>query len=275
MARKHKPVDDLWLKFSQTRDPATKKQLVEIYYPFVKKIAIGLAERLNYKVPVDELTSSGVDGLYRAIDRFQLGIGVKFESYSQQRIRGSMVDWLRKEDIIPRSVRMNNNSFEKTRQKMQAKRGRKVSDTEVAENLGVKAEFIRNRKKFQPLVFSSLDSPTASNDDEESIKYDVNINLIDRRASSPASKLKRMEFFNKLMSRGFTKTERLIVYLYYYKTLTMDRVAERINLSESRVSQMHKKIIPRLLDKIKRNPEYFSVDVSNFVHTARPKDEIL
>jgi|TARA_Y100000310_G_scaffold276053_1_gene292947 RNA polymerase sigma factor for flagellar operon FliA len=272
MKLNNKDLDTLWIEYTKTKSKKIKNKLIEAYYPFVKKIAAKLAEKLNYKVTIDDLTSSGIDGLYRAIERYKLGRGVKFESYAQLRIRGSMIDWLRKDDIIPRSVRMHYNKFERTRQEMQRDLGCKLTDDEIAEKLDISDEFVRNKKKFHPVMFCSLDNSNYNND--EVVKGDVNVNLIDQSAKNPEGRLRRIEFFNKLMGRNFNRTERMIVYLYYYKHYTMDKVAKQVGLSESRVSQMHKQILPRLRERVERNPEYFGKDIHSYVCNLQDKESV-
>ena len=271
MKKQDKIIDDLWMEFTKTKDPEIKNKLVEHYFPFVKKIANKMAEQLNYHVTADELASSGVDGLYRAIDKYQISRGVKFESYSQRRIGGSMIDWLRKGDIIPRSVRMNHNKWEKTKQKLQSEKGRRVTDDEVAVNLGVPMEFCKNKKKFQPVSFASLEG--VYGDNNEQIKQDSNFNMTDKSAPDPGGRMRRIEFFSKLLGRNFSRTEKKIIYLYYYLGLTMDMVADRVGLSESRVSQMHKRILPRLKDKIARNPQFFQ-NIGKYIVEINHKDAI-
>ena len=270
----------LWSKYkSEKREEIKKKlktQLVEKYYSLVKTISYKVAERLNWNVTPEELTSFGIDGLYVAIDRFDLTRGIKFESYASTRIRGSMIDNLRKEDVIPRSVRINNNQFEKVKNELESKQGERVREEEIIDEMGVdKDKYIKNVKNYTPAIFSSVDGLMSNNQNtNEYLKKDQNINLIDNNTQSPDSGLKRKEFFNKLLSKNFSKMERKIIYLYYYENLTMERVAEDLELSESRVSQIHKELLKRLKDKIKRNPKYFSDDVYSFVREGNDKDSL-
>jgi RNA polymerase sigma factor FliA len=255
----------LWKRFKKTGSKKLRHQLAEFYFPFVKKIAVRLAEKLAWQVQPDELSSFGIDGVYVAIDRFDLNRGVKFESFANSRVRGSMIDGLRRNDIIPRSVRITNDQMEKHRQRLQNHYKRRISDQEFIEITGMnEADFGMNKKRFVPITFSSLDSniDTETNDP---MKQDMNAVLIDKSIPSPDGTLCRKEFFNKLMSKQFSKLERQIVYLYYYSDLTMDRVASAVGLSESRVSQMHKTILGKLKEKVRRNPSYFDERVIPFV----------
>lgn len=255
-------IDEIHKEYSETRDAEIQSYLLEYYFPFVNKIAVRLAEKLGWQVQPDELASFGIDGLYKAIDSFDPSMGFKFESYSNRRIKGSMIDGLRRQDMIPRSVRISADQFEKKRQRLQNECGYRLSNTEVVSMTGMDEDnFNRTYQKFIPLIFSSLDQGCPDN----KFKQEHNINIIDKDAKAPGSDIFRHEFFSKLIGKDFSKNERDIVYLYYYKGYTMDRVAKNIGLSESRVSQMHKQIIDRLKVKISRNPSYFDKDVYGFI----------
>ena len=131
---------NLWKKFQSEKNPRKKckikNKLVEIYYPLVQKISYKVAAKLKWNVQPEELSSFGVDGLYVAIERFSTDRGVDFPAYANRRIGGSMIDGIRREDLIPRSVRMNYNLMEKTRQEIESENCRKVSEYEIIERLG-------------------------------------------------------------------------------------------------------------------------------------------
>lgn len=269
----------LWKKYRSAKTDKMKyesrNKLVEEYYPLVKKIAYKLAEKLNWKVSPEELTSFGIDGLFNAIGKFDVEQGVKFEHYAGTRIHGSMIDNMRKIDLIPRSVRLNSNHFEKVRGQLEAKHGRLIIDDEVAEELGVSIlEYNKNLKKYHPVIFSSLEGSDMTGSDDEGFKEDYNSSLIANNIPSPDSKIIRKEFFNKLLGNGFTATERMIVYLYYYKNYTMDRIADKLKISESRVSQIHKDVLPRMKKKIERNPKYFSEHVEELIKSTNDLESL-
>jgi RNA polymerase sigma factor for flagellar operon FliA len=186
-----------------------------------------------------------------------------------------MVDNIRKIDPVPRSVRLNNSNFEKVRSLLESKQCKSISDDEVAEEMGISiSDYNRNVKKYHPIVFSSLEGSDMHVDsgEEDMFKSDFNSSLISQNTASPDSKLIRKEFFNKLLGNGFSSTERMIVYLYYYKNFTMDKIAEKLKISESRVSQIHKDLLPRMKDKIERNPKYFSEHIEEFIKCSNDSD---
>lgn len=270
----------LWKKYRSAKTDKMKHEsrnkLVEEYYPLVKKIAYKLAQKLNWKITPDELTSFGVDGLFIAIGKFDVTQGVKFEHYATQRIHGSMIDNMRKIDLIPRSVRLNSTNFEKTRSKLESQKGRLITDDEVATELGISiSDYNQNLKKYHPVIFSSLEGSDMTNDgNSDMFKQDFNTSLTSRNTPSPDSKIIRKEFFNKLLGNGFSSTERMIVYLYYYKNYTMDRIAAKLKISESRVSQIHKDLLPRMKNKIERNPDYFSDHVEELIKSTNDSESL-
>lgn len=262
---------ELWRKFkgAKTRKEKedTKRQLIELYYPLVRKISFVVAKKLEWRVSPDELSSFGVDGLYVAIDRFNIERGITFPSYASIRIRGSMIDGIRKEDIVPRSVRINYHKLDEARKELQAEKGGIIGEAEIAERAGFDPDdLLRNGKKYTPVSFTSIDgSDICGEEKHEDYKSDLNDNLVDGSTQAADSKILRREFFCKLLSKGFSRTEQQIMYMYYYEDLTMDVIADRLGMSESRVSQLHKDVLPRLRDKIERNPSYFNSDITRFI----------
>lgn len=257
--------EKLWENFFIEKSTESRNRLIEHYYPYVKRISVKVAERLNWNVQPEELASFGIDGLYKAIDGYSPERGVKFESYANQRIRGSMIDGLRREDAVPRSVRVSSEQFRRHKQRLQNHFGRNISDSECAQIVGMnESEFNKSFKKFTLMTITSIDS-TVDNETQENMKYDSNSGLIDKSIEDPSFTPVRKEFFSKLMSNNFSSTERKIVHLYYYKDETMEGISKKVGLSESRISQMHKKIIEKLQDKIKRNPKYFGEDLIRYL----------
>jgi RNA polymerase sigma factor FliA len=268
------PIKLLWKKFksekSERRKESIKNELVLYYYSFVKKIAYKLAEKINWKVQPEELTSYGLDGLYGAIDKYDLTRGIKFELYAGTRIRGSMLDNLRKDDVVPRSVRINHNKHEQARLEIENELNRPANEIEILDKAGIKKEdYYSNKKKYIPVNYTSLQGSNMPPDhNNNTFKQDFNVNVIDHRISKPDSKLNRKEFFNKLLGKGFTDIERKIIYCYYWEGLSMHDISNIFRLSESRVSQMHKKALPKLKRKIQRNPDYFGLDILKFIQKS-------
>lgn len=261
----HEDLKSTWKKFKETNDEESKNQLINHYFSYVQKIAVKVAEKMGWQVQPDALTSFGVDGLYKAIEGYDISQNVKFESYASRRIKGSMIDGLRREDDTPRSVRMATDQFNKHKERMENYLGFRLSNVDFVNMIGMdESDYHNNFRKYNASSSASLDCHVDDSGPED-IRQDSNDYLIDDKCKSPDSDLCRKEFFSKLMSMNFNEMERKIIYLHYYEGYTMEKVAKVIKKSESRVSQLHKKILNRLKDKIDRNPNYFDEEVTGFI----------
>lgn len=269
---------DLWdaLRKAKTeyKKKEIRKKIADIYYPLVRKIASKMEKRLSH-ISADELASYGVDGLLSAIDRFCPEMGVTFPCYANFRIQGSMVDNIRKDDVIPRSVRMNYNKIETIRDSMIAEKGTNVTMDEVLSEAKIElTDFNINVKKYIPTSFVSIDgSDIRSSDRQEDFKQDVNDALLDKKTNSPDDEIIRREFLHKLISNGFSREEQKIIYYYYYENLTMEDIAAKLRMSESRVSQLHSEILPKMKNKILRNPKYFKAEINKFISCIPVREE--
>lgn len=264
----------LWKKYKKCHDLKTKNELIENYYFIVEKISANLERSLKYKISKHELASHGVDGLYRAIENFDLDRGIKFETYASQRISGSMIDGLRSEDWVPRSVRIRYSAINEAKEILETKSGKKVDDAEAAKFAGFcEKDFTKNKKKFMPISFSSIDECFSEIGIENS-KKDFNVFLKSNSVSSPDSKIIRKEFFNKLLGKNFSQRDRNIIYYYFYEELSMGEIAQKLDLSESRVSQMLKKLIVKLKLRAELNPEYFEKDILSVIEECNDRDSL-
>lgn len=258
-----------WEEYWRARNENEKNKLVSHYFEFVERIAGRLSNKLNHKVQPEELASHGVSGLYRAIEKFEVGRGNKFETYAYTRIWGSMLDGLREEDWVPRSVRIKHSKMEKIRQSLEAKNTSKVDNSDVLAEMDIdESEFYSNVNKFVVSSVSSIESCLNSDIDDDDNKKDFNASLIAKNNASPDSNIIRKEFLSKLIGRSFTKLERKIIYLYYYEELTMREIASKLEISESKVSQLHQTMLDRLKKKIETNPEYFGEDIFSTINNC-------
>jgi RNA polymerase sigma factor for flagellar operon FliA len=270
----------LWKKFQEEKIKSKKdiyrQKLVEAYYPLVQKISYRVAQNLQWNLQPEELASFGVDGLYIAIEKFSLDRGVDFPTYANRRIGGSMLDNVRKNDFVPRSVRLNYSLIDKKRQELETLKGRRVTEYEIIEQLGInQQEYLANSKKYSPLSFVSLEgSDITDASKSEDFKQDCIADLVDKSSSTPDSSLIRKEFINKLISKNFSPFEQKIIYYYYYENLTMGEIGRKINTSESRISQIHMDIIKRLKNKIERNPEFFGDNIEEMLKEGNNNDPL-
>lgn len=239
-----RPILDVWVSYKEDPTEETRNLLVEHYLKLVRYTADRLHARLPSEVMVEDLQSSGIFGLMDAIDAFDLDRGVKFETYCTQRIRGAIFDELRAMDWVPRLVRSRTAKMERARKDLQMSNGRPATEEEVTEHLDVsQGEFAKIKRDSRPVGMVSLNRKCYETDSSRDVtEMDV---VRDRRQESPVSKLQRDDL-KYLLTRGLSRAERLIVILYYYEEMTMKEIGITLDLSESRVSQMHSSILARL-----------------------------
>jgi RNA polymerase sigma factor for flagellar operon FliA len=208
--------EQLFIDYAENPSIDNRNKIIEEYYPILKKMAYSKAEKLNWKVLPEELTSYGVDGLIAAINKYDITVNDSFIGFANMRINGSMIDNMRRMDFIPRSVRVNNKLFEEARIKVESEKCRLVSGYEVAEEMGIDAsKYSKKVSNYQPVTFSSLEgSDDLSQNAGESFVNDYNnsltcVNELDPETILDAQyiyKIIKKEFIEKF-ARKKTKLE--------------------------------------------------------------------
>lgn len=246
----------LWDEFIKDRsNQALRNKLIERYLPLVQYHGERVWARLPNEVEQDDLVSAGIFGLMDAIDAYDPARGVKFETYCVPRIRGAMLDELRNMDWVPRLVRSRARKFSEANKELFNKLGRTPSDKELAEHLNLNQEEIgRLLNDANAVSLVSLNKKWYETDGSKDISE---IDLVeDQRGEDPARRIQKSDIM-KLVTKGLTRNERLIIILYYYEEMTMKEVGMTLDLSESRVSQMHSSIVSRLQQQLsERRPEF-------------------
>lgn len=240
----------IWRQYKKTGDTSLRNILIEEHLPIVKYVAERLFVKLPHSVDVDDLTSAGIFGLVDAIDRFDIERGVKFETYCTNRIRGAILDELRALDWVPRLVRQRAHKLERAVSKLEAKHGRAPSDTELARELGVSLESYDEMVKevSTAAILSQSAKWTGEEDEEGGGSMEV---LEDKQEPGPTEDLQKRELVD-FITKHLTKKERLILLLYYYEELTMKEIGATLDLSESRVCQIHSRVMLRLRHQLKK-----------------------
>jgi RNA polymerase sigma factor for flagellar operon FliA len=248
-------VPQLWRDYKTEATLPLRNTLVELYLPLVKYNAERIWARLPDGVDLDDLISAGVFGLMDAIDAFDLERGVKFETYCVPRIRGAMLDELRTMDWVPRLVRSKHTKLEEARKALEAELGRPPGSQEMAAKLGLTIEDYEKLEGDATAVsLVSLNKKWYETDSYKDVR-EIDI-LEDKKAEDPTHKLQNRDLM-RLVTRGLNRSERLIIILYYYEDMTMKEIGATLDLSESRVSQMHSSIVARLQQQLsKRRPEF-------------------
>lgn len=246
----------LWEAFkADPNNQDMRNRLVEIYLPLVKYNGERIWSRLPEGVELDDLISAGVFGLMDAIDAFDLSRGVKFETYCVPRIRGAMLDELRTMDWVPRLVRSKASKLNEAVKTLEAKYGRAATEVELSEHMGISiAELEKMVLDANAVNLISLNKKWYETDSYKDVR-EIDI-LEDKKAEDPTHRLQNRDLM-RLVTRGLNRNERLIIILYYYEDMTMKEIGATLDLSESRVSQMHSSIVSRLQQQLaKRRPEF-------------------
>jgi RNA polymerase sigma factor for flagellar operon FliA len=251
-------VQELWLQFKADPDNQDlRNRLVEQYLPLVKYNGERIWARLPEGVELDDLVSAGIFGLMDAIDAFDLSRGVKFETYCVPRIRGAMLDELRTMDWVPRLVRSKASKLNEAMKTLEARLGRAPSEQELAEHMQISlAELEKMVLEASAVNLISLNKKWYETDSYKDVR-EIDI-LEDKKGEDPTRRIQKNDLM-RLVTKGLNRNERLIIILYYYEELTMKEIGATLDLSESRVSQMHSSIMQRLQGQLgRRRPEFAS-----------------
>lgn len=250
-------VTQIWTAFkADTSNQDLRNRLVEMYLPLVKYNGERIWARLPEGVELDDLISAGVFGLMDAIDAFDLSRGVKFETYCVPRIRGAMLDELRTMDWVPRLVRSKASKLNEAVKSLEARLGRQPSEIELSERMGISvAELEKMMLDANAVNLISLNKKWYETDSYKDVR-EIDI-LEDKKGEDPTRRIQKNDLM-RLVTKGLNRNERLIIILYYYEELTMKEIGATLDLSESRVSQMHSSIVQRLQSQLERRRPEFS-----------------
>jgi RNA polymerase sigma factor for flagellar operon FliA len=250
-------IQRVWKKYRRQPTDKQRNLLIERYMHIVRFNAERIHAKLPTEVELDDLVSAGLFGLIDAIEAFDPDRGVKFETYCSSRIRGAILDELRSMDWVPRLVRNRSQRIQTATKILQSELGRIPSDKEIADRIGVSAgEFTRMSRDATAVSMTSLSRKAFNNDSSREVsEIDV---LKDEQAVNPVRELQKSDL-RQLIQKGLTSTERLILVLYYYEQMTMKEIGTTLDLSESRVSQMHSAIVERLKFQLKQRDREFRV----------------
>ncbi|GJQ25622.1 MAG: RNA polymerase sigma factor [Phycisphaerae bacterium] len=255
MVQTETDVKAIWKQYKKEPTQALRNQLIEQYMHIVRFNAERVHAKLPTEVDVDDLISAGMFGLIDAIDAFDLDRGVKFETYCSPRVRGAILDELRSMDWVPRLVRNRSQKIQSATKALQSELGRIPSEREVAERIGVSAEeYDRMSRDSLAVSMTSLSRKAYGGDSSRDLtEIDV---IKDQSAEDPVRELQKADL-KQLIQKGLSSTERLILILYYYEEMTMKEIGLTLDLSESRVSQMHSAIVERLRFQLRQRDKEF------------------
>ena len=235
---------DVWLSYKNEPTLEIRNVLMEHYLQLVRYTAERVHQKLPSEVDVDDLYSAGLFGLMQAIDAYKLELGFKFETYCTQRVRGAIYDELRAMDWVPRLVRSRSTKVDRARKSIEMETGERATDEEIIDQLEVdNLEYEKIERDSRPVMMTSLNRKAYDSDSSKEVQ-EIDV-VRDKRQENPVLELQRKDL-QLLLTKGLTRAERLIVVLYYYEEMTMKEIGLTLDLSESRVSQMHSSILARL-----------------------------
>ena len=229
-----------------------REEVIIQYSPMIKYVANRIAMRLPPHIEVDDLISVGVLGLMDAITKYDSSRGAKFKTYAEFRVRGAILDELRSLDWVPRSIRQKASQVDKVVQGLQAKLRRTPEDEEVAKEMGLSLDQFHetlNETKSIP-IFSLEDLGIAKESGDQQSLLDCLAGKADADPQTQVRLVELKEIIAKAID-ALPEKERLMVSLYYYEELTMKEIGAVLDITESRVSQIHSKAVYRLRTKLK------------------------
>lgn len=236
--------NEYWIRYHQNKAPELKNELIENYVYLVKLVAGRLGMYLNHYVELEDLIGYGVMGLIDAIDKYDYTKNVKFETYASLRIRGAIIDEIRKLDWVPRSLRKKQKDLNKIHSELECELGRVPTDDEVANRLEMDKDAY-----LQLLQESNVNALVFIEDYKlqvESIKEDT--------SNSPDDQIERKEMIAYLAEaiKTLPEREQMVISLYYFDEMTLKEISAILEVSESRVSQLHTKGVSRLRQKLEK-----------------------
>jgi RNA polymerase sigma factor for flagellar operon FliA len=247
----HKTEEELWGLYRKNRDPRIREAFIKQYAPLVKYVAGKVAVGMPHNVEFDDLVGFGVFGLLDAIDKFDPEKNVKFKTYAVTRIRGAIFDELRSIDWVPRSVRQKTREIEEVIGSLEAQLGRTASDQEIAQSLGLSEdEFLKTMMKISGTSILSLNDVWLSGDENDKMSIGESIeapNSLNPDVIVEKDEIRRViiDAINELPDK-----EKKVLVLYYYEDLTLKEIGQVLEVTESRISQLHTKAILRLRAKL-------------------------
>lgn len=235
--------EKLWAEYQKKPTAELREQLILAYAQLVKLVAGRMSMYLGHNVEFDDLVSYGIFGLIDAIDKFDLDKNVKFETYASLRIRGAILDQIRKMDWIPRTVRQRQKQLDDAIKQVEMRTGKAATDEEIAKELSISEDELTN---WQAQL--NITSVVSLNEFEETGPEPVIDNSMRSSFAQPEEVVEEEELKLKLTEslQVLTEKERNVIELYYYEEMTLKEISKILEVSESRVSQLHTKAILKM-----------------------------
>ena len=240
----------LWEDYSKKRTAELQEKIIIEYAGLVKLVAGRLSMYLGYNVEYDDLVGYGTFGLIDAIDKFDYTKGFKFETYASLRIRGAILDQIRKMDWIPRSIRQKQRKIDAAFQSLEIKHGKNINDDDIAKELDISVEEYenwQNQTKITNII--SLDEFLEQGSES---KVEQSLTAVFDQPEKVVEKKELKELLMKTLE-SLTEKEKKVIVFYYYEELTLKEISKVLEVSESRISQLHTKALQKMKNKLGAN----------------------
>lgn len=246
----------LWDDYARTKSPEIREKIILEYAPLVKLVAGRLSMYLGYNVEYDDLVGYGIFGLIDAIDKYDNMKAVKFETYASLRIRGAILDQIRKMDWIPRTIRQKQKKIDTAMKEIESAKGRAATDEEIACSLGIsEEEYTSWQSQMKITGVVSLDEFMESGSEAPAVQN------VQQRFDGPEEVIEKGEM-REVLGQALellTEKEKKVILLYYYEDLTLKEISNVLEVSESRVSQLHTRALQKLKTKMGNYMGFFSI----------------
>lgn len=246
-----KSEQELWESYRKKKDPKIRDHFIKQYAPLVKYVAGKVAIGMPHNVEFDDLVGFGSFGLLDAIEKYDPEKHVKFKTYAVTRIRGAIFDELRSIDWVPRSVRQKTREIEETVHRLEASLGRSASDEEIAKEMGMSLpDFQKTMLQISGTSILSLNDLWYSGDDNDKVSI---VDSIESPTSLNPDTIVEKEEIKRVIVQAINELpdkEKKVLVLYYYEDLTLKEIGQVLEVTESRISQLHTKAIMRLRAKL-------------------------
>ena len=241
----------MWQKYFDDHENKELRDALILQYIYLTKYVVG---RVKVSLPptfsFEDISSYGVEGLIDAIEKFSPKMGARFETYALVRIRGTIIDKIRSQDFLPRSVRRKIKDVKEAQEELKAKFGRAATNSEIASYLGIEKEKVEQLLSDDTTVTSIYEKKGTSDGDIEIIDT-----IQDSQGLNPHEELEEKDVKKELEDalKRLPERERTIMVLYYHENMTLKEIGEAINVSESRISQLHAQAIMKLKNLLSEN----------------------
>lgn len=242
---------DLWMRYFDDHENKALRDELILQYIYLTKYVVG---RVKVALPpsfsYEDISSYGIEGLIDAVEKYTPKMGARFETYALVRIRGNIIDKVRSQDFLPRSVRRKIRDVKEAQEELKRQFGRSATNTEIANHLGIEKEKVEQLLADDTTITSIYDKKGASDGDIEIIDT-----IEDSHTLTPHEHIEEKDVKKELEGalKRLPERERTIMVLYYHENMTLKEIGEAINISESRVSQLHAQAIMKLKNLLSEN----------------------